>query len=735
MDPKGVTGEQPSPGVCYRFGGIVVDTAAHTLLRDGQPQPIEPKAFAVLLVLLQHADELVGRDQLLDTVWGHRHVTPGVLTRAIAQLRAALDDHPHEPRFIQTQHALGYRFIGRLEGLPAGPEPDAVMAGVVPEPPVVVPAALPSVAAPIATLPADNDDGRPAVRSRSRSRWRLGSPRAWLVATVVLAVGLLGLAWFDQPAAPPGPGEASIAVLPFTSLSDNADDRYFAEGLAVEMHDALAGVPGLKVASAGSRPSQGQTGSPDLKALGRQLGVATVLDASVRREGSRLRVNARLSDTATGFTLWSESYDREANDVFAVQREIASEVVQALPGVLPPPPRVLARLAPTRDLGAYEAYLKGQRQLRSVGEEDYLDKAIGFFGQALAVDAGFARAQAGICRAEIIRFEAARDAPAFERAQQACEQAAGMDPHLREVSLALGEMHRVRGEYAQANEQYTLALDDLGLRPSAYVGLARVQSEQGNNELALEYFDLARQLRPGDALIYRELGYHQYLNGSPADAIESFRTATSLQPDDPSLWSSLGGLYLVEGDNVRAADAFQRSLAIKPSYGALSNLGTLRYAQGAYADAAGLYRRAAELDPTDFRIWGNIGDALAADPGTTARAREPYARAARMARDYLAVKSEDAQAQALLGFYLAILGDAAGAREHIARAEALATERGEVAFVAAQALALLGDTAGARQRLATARDEKVAVDRIQAAPALRPLLDSPAVTQARDDPR
>ncbi|MGQ4583921.1 winged helix-turn-helix domain-containing protein [Lysobacter sp. F60174L2] len=728
MDPKGVTGEPPSPGVCYRFGGIVVDTAAHTLLRDGQPQAIEPKAFAVLLVLLQHADELVGRDQLLDTVWGHRHVTPGVLTRAIAQLRAALDDHPHEPRFIQTRHALGYRFIGELEGPAAETGPGDGLAPVVPEPPVVVPAALPPVAQPIATRPAENDDRRPA--GRVRSRWRLGSPRTWFIATLALAVALLALAWVDRRAAPAGPAEASIAVLPFTSLSDNTDDRHFAEGLAVEMHDALAGIPGLQVASAGSRPTDGPPGSPDLKALGRKLGVATVLDASVRREGSRLRVNARLSDTATGFTLWSESYDREANDVFAVQREIASEVVHALPGVLPPTPGVLARLAPTRDLGAYEAYLKGQRQLRSPGEDGYLDKAIGFFGQALAADAGFARAQAGICRAEIIRFEGARDAPAFERAQDACRQAAGMDPHLREVSLALGEMHRARGEYAQANEQYTLALDDLGLRPSAYVGLARVQSEQGNNELALEYFDLARQLRPGDALVYRELGYHQYLNGSPADAIESFRTATSLQPDDPTLWSSLGGLYLVEGDNVRAADAFQRSLAIKPSYEALSNLGTLRYAQGAYADAAGLYRRAAALDPTDYRIWGNIGDALAADPATTVQAREPYARAAQMVRDYLAVKSEDAQAQALLGFYLANLGDAGGARERIARAEALATERGEVAFLAAQALALLGDKAGARQRLATARDEKVAAERIQTAPALRSLLDSPVGTQA-----
>ena len=132
MNPNGDTERQEPAPTCYRFGEVVVDTAAHTLTRDGQPQAIEPKAFAVLLVLLRHADELVPRDDLLDAVWGHRHVTPGVLTRAIAQLRAALDDHPHEPRFIQTQHALGYRFIGELKGPPVTPEaapgPDATAA-------------------------------------------------------------------------------------------------------------------------------------------------------------------------------------------------------------------------------------------------------------------------------------------------------------------------------------------------------------------------------------------------------------------------------------------------------------------------------------------------------------------------------------------------------------------------------------------------------------------------------
>ncbi|OHE87094.1 MAG: hypothetical protein A2579_04745 [Lysobacterales bacterium RIFOXYD1_FULL_69_11] len=511
-------------------------------------------------------------------------------------------------------------------------------------------------------------------------------------------------------------------MLPFTSLSADRDDSYFAEGLAVEMHDALAGVPGLKVAARIASDPAAQ-GAPDIKALGRTLGVATVLDASVRRDGARVRINARLSDTASGFTLWSDTYERDAADVFAVQSEIANEVVQSLLGVLPGEgPALSARLAPTRDLDAYDAYLKGLQQLRDGGDDARLVNAVGFFNQALAADAGFARAQAGICRAEIARFEEARDTPAFERARAACARAEQMDRTLREVSLALGDLHRVRSEFAQATVQYTRALDDLSLRPAAYIGLARIQSAQGRNVQALEFFEQARRLRPGDGVIYRELGYHQYLNGDTAAAIESFRTAATLLPDDAGVWNSLGGLYLAGGDTANAAEAFERSLRIEPSYGALSNFGTLRYGQGAYAEAADLFRHAAELDPGDYRIWGNVGDALSADPVTAAEADAPYRRAAQMAEAYVAINRTDAQALALLAWYRANLAESGSARERLAQAEALATERGEVAFLGAQTLAVLGDDAGARERLLRARQAGIPQQRLRASPHLQRLL-------------
>jgi len=707
--PSGVdTGDEQ--GECYRFGEVVVDVGAHTITRAGTVEPVEPKAFAVLLVLLRHADQLVLRDTLLDEVWGHRHVTPNVLTRAIAQLRAALGDHPHQPLYIQTQHALGYRFIGELirdpEACPPAAEPDV-------EPVQQVPVAgIAPVPAPVV-----HDRHQPPVPVPAR-RERRG---LWLVAGALVLAAVAAIAWFVvRPASTVHkPPEASVAVLPFDTLGGTRGDEYFARGLAVEMHDALAGVPGLKVAAYPSL--DGPRRDLDAASVGKLLGVATVLDATVRRDGQRVRVNARLTDARSGFTLWAQSYDRQSSDVFAVQSEIGEEVVRALLGVLPAPGRPILqrRLAPTRNVAAYDLYLKGLAELRQPGASP--GAAIASFRQALANDAGFARAQAGICRAELQEFEGGRNAAAFSRASSACAQAERMDPRLREVNLAMGDMHRSSGDLDAATRAYTRALEDIALRPDAYIGLARVESARDRNDIAMDYIERAHQLRPGDPHVQRERGYLLYLAGDLPGAIDAFRIATTLEPDDAGTWSSLGGLQLAKGDATAAAAAFLRSLALEPSYGALSNLGTLRYEEGRYAEAAGLYRQAAALNAEDFRIFGNIGDALSAQSASSAGARTAYERAAAMAGRYTAVKTDDSQAMALLAWYSANLGQDDVARQWLARAESLRTEEAEVALLGAQTLARLDDGVAARERLARARSLQVPERRIQASPLLRRL--------------
>lgn len=720
MDSLRMAGQGGPTTEIYRFDDIVVDATAHTLLRAGAAQTIEPKAFAVLLILLRRAGELVGRDDLLDQVWGHRHVTPGVLTRVIAQLRSALADDSHHPRYIQTQHALGYRFIGELQPLAPAVDDD------------VAPAASPAASGPVegapgpaataeaegtqrlpvqgATIPVPADEAANEILhaevARHARRW------PWLLAAAAL-VALAVATWLPQVRLGPlGGVQPSIAVLPFTTLSDRSDDRYFAEGLATEMHSALAGVHGLKVAA---WLPPGAIAGADAKAIGERLGVATVLDASVRRDGERVRISARLSDTRSGYTLWSHTYEHDVADVFATQSDIAQQVVSALMGVLPDSGEGLRRrLTPTRNVAAFDAYLRGLQSL--VGGES--DNAIASFRTALVDDSGFARAQAGICQAEIDRFEQMRGANAFENARLACLRAQKMDPTMGTVKLALGDLYRVRGELRRAGEFYASAREDPEVRSNALVGLAEIEAAQDHRERSIELFGKALEASPGNSYVWSTMAWQQYLNDDLAGAIESSRRAIKLRPERSVLWAALGYYQMNKGDTAEAEKSLQHSNTLEPNYAATANLGMLKSQAGDYAAAATLYRQATALDPGDFYPWGYLADALVADP-SAGPAEPAFREAAHRARQYVELRPDDAMAMAAYAWYLTNLGEREQVPTLMRRAEALGTAKGEVALFNAQTYAVLGDLDRARERMQAAKANGMSARSIESNYVLR----------------
>lgn len=701
-------GSPPSGGAQgterYRFEGVVVDVAAHSLCRDGEPRPLEPKAFAVLVELLRHHGELVGRDQLLDAVWGHRHVTPGVLTRAIAQIRQALGDDAHASRCIQTQHALGYRFIAVLE---FEPEAAPVQAGP------SAPASVDSVPAPGPATAHEPSPRRadPTRLGRRRSdRWRHWR---WALASAGVVAVLLVLAarpWMPAQA----PHGASVAVMPFDALGGSEEDKAYAEGLAREMLGALAGVNGLRVAAWRPRAAVVDAGGP--VALGQQLGVSAVLDANLRREQGRLRVSAQLYDAATGFTLWSGSYDREPERVFDIQSEIAGEVAALLVGPLPDAGEGLRRrLSPTRDLAAFEQYLGGLRLLQA-GDRP---RAIESFNRALERDSRFALAQAGICRAELWRFEGHRDAAAFESARLACLRAGNMDGSLGSVQLALGDLYRASGDGARALEHYLRAEADPAERSRALAGQAKVHVANGDTARAFELFEQALEASPDDSRLHADLGFQQYLAGDLPAAIDSLARASELEPGNAHVWSTLGSLQAAAGRNDDAIASFERSLAIEPIEAVLNNLGTLRMQAGDTEGAGRHYRQAVQLNPNNPELWGNLADALALSGDAGDGAGDAYAEAARRMREFVAVKPADAKAQALLAWYLVNLGEPGAARDALARAEAIEQQPAEVALLAAQVLAATGETQAARGRIEAARAAGMAELRIATNPFLQ----------------
>jgi TolB-like protein/DNA-binding winged helix-turn-helix (wHTH) protein len=296
------------------FDDVVIDFAGHRLLRAGEVQALEPKAFAVLALLSGAPGQAFSRDEILDAVWGHRHITPGVLNRVMTMLRHALGEDAHTPRYLHTLHGMGYRFdLPDTAARP--PAPDAATGRRRGE------AERRAAAASDVPSPA-------STTAWPRRRWLLAGLGALLVA--VLLAG-----WWSRrdPAPPPAPAATStstptLIVMPLKPIGGIAD-RDLAAGLSDELISALARVDGLRVIA---RESTGLAAaqSATLAALVPRLGISHGLEGNLRQSGERLRIHLRLIEARSGRTLWAQDYDRDAADVLALQREIAQAVAAAL---------------------------------------------------------------------------------------------------------------------------------------------------------------------------------------------------------------------------------------------------------------------------------------------------------------------------------------------------------------------------------------------------------------------
>jgi len=312
------------------FDDVVIDFAGRRLLRGGSEQMLEPKAFAVLALLAGTPGRAVSRDEILDAVWGHRHVTQSVLNRIMSLLRQALGEDAQHPRRLHTVHGVGYRF-----DLPAATAPDVPASTL----------ATPSFA---------------ADTSRSRRRpWLRLVP---VVAVALVVIAIAGTSWMRShigivPTATSVDASArSLAVLPFADLSQSHDQGYLADGLAEEILNQLAQIPALRVVGRTSSFSF-KDKNEDSRSIGRQLGVAHLLEGSVRQAGDQLRITAQLIRADDGSNLWSRTYARELRDVFAVQEEISRDVARAL-SVKLDAVRFNREQGGTTNVDAYERYLR-----------------------------------------------------------------------------------------------------------------------------------------------------------------------------------------------------------------------------------------------------------------------------------------------------------------------------------------------------------------------------------------
>jgi serine/threonine protein kinase/tetratricopeptide (TPR) repeat protein len=324
----------------------------------------------------------------------------------------------------------------------------------------------------------------------------------------------------------------SLAVLPFFNVGGDTASAYFAEGMADELTSQLTKVPGLRVASRTSAFAMRTNRDLDVREIGKRLGVSAVLEGTVRRAQGRLRVTTQLTSAADGLTLWSETYERDSKDIFAVQDQITKAIITALEPALSggrtEVRKSVATGSGTNNVEAYDLYLRGRYLLERRGKG--VSRAAAYFSQAIAKDSGFARAYAGLSEAlELFPYFAATPARDVEgRATAAATRALALDPRLAEphAALALAQMHAFH--WAAADQEFHLALQADSTSATAHTQYGRYLMAIGQILPARDQFRIARGLDPLAGTPSVWLSHMLSLSGDYAGAEEEARRAWEL---------------------------------------------------------------------------------------------------------------------------------------------------------------------------------------------------------------
>lgn len=395
-----------------------------------------------------------------------------------------------------------------------------------------------------ASLPAQN------IRSELRVS-KITGKTMWLVgiATIIVVLFVVGIRYRGArpKAANVNPGALSIAVLPFANMSSDKEQEYFSDGLTEELLNALAKNPKLRVAARTSAFSfKGK--NIDLREIGQKLNVSTVLEGSVRRDGKHLRIATQLISTADGFHIWSEIYDREMNDIFAIQNEIATSVAEVLKVKLLGEKTSSMR---TTNVEAYDAYLQAQYFALRRNKEN-VEKAISYYQRALEMDPNYAPAWAGLSRAHAAQanFGYINIDEGYRKARQEVMKALELDKNLAEAYLSLGFIQCFNDwDWDAAEASYKRAQQ---LDPSLITAMAGLYRIRGQFDEAIRLHKRNIEVDPLSFASYHGLGMNSLNAGRLQEAETAFKKVLELNPSHETVHMYLSLIYLLQSNPKKA---------------------------------------------------------------------------------------------------------------------------------------------------------------------------------------
>jgi eukaryotic-like serine/threonine-protein kinase len=530
----------------------------------------------------------------------------------------------------------------------------------------------------------------PAAAGRA-SWWR----RHRLIATGVLALTVAAVAlgiWYWTRQHPPPTSPTVIGILPLANLSGDESRDYVGVGISEFVLTSLASLPAINVVS-GNDTGQSLVRNQDTRSIAKALGANIVLAGGVQEATGSLRFSAKLLKS-DGTVLWAQRFEGPSEALFQLQSQVANEVVRALG--LEPSAAERQRLSapPSSNLDAYAEFARGKALMDRPDVRKKLDEAIAAFERAIRSDPRFGLAQAALAEALWAKYEYTDDTALTARALAAGEQALQLDPDSAAIRVSLALMQLGTGKVDEAVAALQQAIRQRPNDDEAHRLLARAFARQGKTDAAIAEFQRAIEIRPGYWRNSSALGAFYYRAGRYREAVIAFQRVTLLQPDSAWGYSNLGAAYAAAGDNPRALENFTRAIAIEPDEVALSNVGTIHYAERRYAEAAQAFERAVALGPKNPVGHRNLGDAYL-KLGRREKAMAEYDEAASLSRALLAVNPRDAAQWADLGVYLAKLGRRVEALDAIGRVAASGSSDGTIPYKLAVVHALLGQSAEA----------------------------------------
>jgi TolB-like protein/DNA-binding winged helix-turn-helix (wHTH) protein/Tfp pilus assembly protein PilF len=510
----------------YEFCEFRLDPQKRVLRRGEEPIALTPKAFEVLVLLIQHSGEIVSKDELMKVVWPDSFVEEANLTQTVFMLRKALGETADQ-RYILTIQGRGYRFAADVKDLSENGR-----AGTNPSASLRADSSLSSGQALVSPPRTGVAGATQSSRQLDNRLWAIGA-----AAVVVIAIGLAAYFRWSASASPPqgSRGRLMLAVLPFQNLTGDASQEYFSDGLTEEMITQLGNLdPQYLGVIARTSVMHYKTMQTPLGQVGRDLGVQYVIEGSVRRDANNVRVTAQLIQTKDQTHVWARQYDRELKGLLGLQGEIAQEIADEIQLTLADHKSAAAHpaLSP-QNYETYDLYLKGQYFFNKRTAAS-LEKAIGYFEQATTKDPNYARAYAGLadCYALMGAYSGHPQTEFMPKARKAALRALQIDDNLAEAHTALALIvQNYDWDWQTAEKEFRRAIELNPNYATAHHWYAEHLMWRARFDEALQESEHARQLDPLSLIIAADNGAILYFSRQFDRAIEKWRSILEMDPD------------------------------------------------------------------------------------------------------------------------------------------------------------------------------------------------------------